>query len=70
MAERAWGHCLHCKYFGSLAGIPISAEEARCKQPELVKFDLKVFGASGCRAFELRAGLEPTLEEPRPHITG
>lgn len=68
MANHEWGHCQHCKHFGSLARIPLPNEEARCHQPELARYELKVFGASGCRAFELRAGLEKEVEEPRPHI--
>lgn len=64
MTERHWGHCQHCKYFASLARIPLASEEARCLQPELARYDLKVFGACGCKAFELRAGLSRDVEEP------
>lgn len=63
--QKQWGHCQHCKYFGSFAQLPVPNEEARCNQPDLVKFDLRVFGASGCRAFELRAGFDPGVEVPR-----
>ena len=69
MSDRHWGHCQHCTYFASLARIPLPNEEARCLQPELSRYELKVFGASGCRAFELRAGLDRDVEEPAPHIT-
>jgi hypothetical protein len=33
----------------------LANEEAPCKQPELSRYTLIVFGASGCDAFELRA---------------
>jgi hypothetical protein len=66
MADHAWGHCQHCRYFGSLAVIPLPNEEARCKHPELSRYELKVFGASGCRAFELRAHLEPERDREKP----
>jgi hypothetical protein len=69
MADHAWGHCQHCRYFASPARIPLPNEEARCKQPDLSRYDLKVFGASGCNAFELRMGLEREVEEPRPHLS-
>ncbi|MBN1205390.1 MAG: hypothetical protein JXB05_10745 [Myxococcaceae bacterium] len=69
MTDRNWGHCQHCRYFASPARIPVGSEEARCLQPELSRFELKVFGSCGCRAFELRAGLAKELEEPISHIT-
>ena len=69
MDNHQWGHCQHCRYFGSLARIPLPNEEARCQHAELSRYELKVFGASGCRGFELRAGLEKEVEEPRPHIS-
>lgn len=69
MADNQWGHCQHCKHFASLARIPLPNEEARCKQPDLARYELKVFGASGCRAFELRAGLERSVEEPMAHVS-
>jgi hypothetical protein len=28
-----------------------------------------VFGASGCRGFELRPGLERRVEEPQPNLS-
>lgn len=68
MADQTWGHCQHCKYFASLARIPLPTEEARCRQPELARFNLRVFGASGCSAFELREGLEKEVERPPVHI--
>lgn len=68
MNER-WGHCQHCKYFASLARIPLPNEEARCLQPELSRYELIVFGASGCTGFELRPGLERSVEDPGAHVT-
>jgi hypothetical protein len=62
MAEKNWGHCKNCKHFGSHARQPDAAEAARCNQPQLTKFELRVFGASGCNAFELRAGLGEEAE--------
>ncbi len=64
MANNNWGHCQNCRYFGSPARVPVATEEARCLQPQLAKYELKVFGASGCRAFELREGVSRSLEEP------
>jgi hypothetical protein len=64
MADRTWGHCQHCKYFASPARLPLVEEEARCEQPALSKYQLLVFGASGCNAFELRPGLAKTAEQP------
>jgi hypothetical protein len=64
MTDRTWGHCQNCRYFASLSRKPVASEEARCLQPELSRYDLKVFGASGCRAFELRPGLGKEVEEP------
>lgn len=65
-----WGHCQHCKYFASPAPAPIQAEEARCLQPVLVKYELSVFGACGCNSFELRAGFLPEIEQPpNPIVT-
>ena len=61
-----WGHCENCKYFASPSRRPVATEEARCKHPVLAAFDLKVFGASGCRGFALRPGLEREVEEPAP----
>lgn len=62
MANGTWGHCKHCKYFGSPAQTPLVNEEAPCEQPELGLFHLVVFGASGCNAFELRAGVPAEAE--------
>lgn len=69
MIDRHWGHCQHCKHFASLARLPLPTEEASCLQPELSRYELRVFGASGCTAFELRPGLDRDVEEPAPHIT-
>lgn len=64
MRDRNWGHCQHCKYFASPARAPLPTEEARCLHPELSKYELVVFGASGCSGYELRPGLHPSVEEP------
>jgi hypothetical protein len=64
MANEKWGHCQHCKYFGSPARAPLASEEAYCKQPELSRFQLVVFGASGCTGFEVRPGVSGQAEEP------
>jgi hypothetical protein len=44
--------------------MPLEDEEAACAHPELSKFALLVFGASGCNGFELRPGLAETEERP------
>jgi hypothetical protein len=62
MADRQWGHCRSCRFFASPARIPFGTEEARCAHPELSKFELTVFGASGCNAWELRPGLSEQVE--------
>ena len=59
-----WGHCQNCKYFGSPAHKPLVSEEAPCKHPVLSKYQLEVFGASGCTGFELRAGATDTEQLP------
>lgn len=64
MQNGNWGHCQHCKHFASPARKPLPNEEARCMQPTLSGFHLKVFGASGCTGFELRPGLDRSVEEP------
>lgn len=64
MTDTKWGHCQHCKYFASPARAPLVAEEAACKQPELSRHGLVVFGACGCTLFELRQGLREDVEEP------
>jgi hypothetical protein len=61
-----WGHCRSCKFFASPASVPLASEEARCKHPELSKYALTVFGASGCSGWELRAGLPEGEERPSP----
>jgi len=63
MPDDQWGHCQHCKHFGSPARAPLGNEEAACGQPQLARHKLVVFGASGCTLFELRAGLSPQVEE-------
>jgi hypothetical protein len=42
--------------------MPLEDEEAACQQPELSRYELRVFGASGCNAFELRATLTESEE--------
>jgi hypothetical protein len=39
-------------------------EEAACKHRELSRFQLIVFGASGCTGFELRPGISAETEAP------
>lgn len=68
MAEFRWGHCKNCKYFGSPSQVPVATEEARCLEPRLSKFELKVFGACGCNAFELRSGLPSEAEQAPMHV--
>jgi hypothetical protein len=69
MADEKWGHCQHCRHFGSLAPIPLPGEEARCNHAELKRYELRVFGAGGCKGFELRAGLEEGVEAPERHVS-
>lgn len=64
MADDNWGHCRNCRYFGSPASQPLGSEEARCKQPDLEQFELRVFGSSGCNAWELRPGVSEEAEFP------
>ncbi len=64
MSDQPWGHCKHCKYFGSPAAQPLEAEESRCLHPALSKFELRVYGSNGCNGFELRPGLTPQVEMP------
>ena len=69
MEDKHWGHCRSCKFFGSPARVPLGGEEARCQQPELVRFELTVYGSNGCNAWELRPGLPDTIEDqPRPVV--
>jgi hypothetical protein len=63
MPDDLWGHCQHCKHFGSPARVPRGSEEAACNQPQLSRHGLMVFGTSGCKLFELRAGLDPRVEQ-------
>lgn len=64
MADARWGHCRNCKHFGSPARIPLDSEEASCREPTLVTFELRVFGAAGCNHFELRPGVSRHAERP------
>jgi hypothetical protein len=70
MANGNWGHCQHCKYFGSPARAPLVNEEANCRQQDLARHHLVVFGASGCTLFELRPGVPVTAEDPPYVVTG
>lgn len=63
MDDKNWGHCRSCKFFGSPARVPLVTEEARCMHRELAKFELMVFGANGCKGWELREGLSQKIEE-------
>jgi hypothetical protein len=63
MNDGKWGHCRSCKFFGSPARVPLSSEEARCGHPELSKYHLTIFGASGCSGWELRPGLPKQIED-------
>ena len=58
MADSKWGKCKGCRFFDSHSA---SAEDdtgvAKCTQPELADFDLKVSDDSGCNAFEARVGI-------------
>lgn len=64
MSDQSWGHCQHCRFFASPSRRPLQDEEAACRQPELSRYELRVFGASGCNAFELRPGLTEAEERP------
>jgi hypothetical protein len=68
MSNGNWGHCNHCKHFGSPAKAPLGGEEAACEEPQIAKFQLRVFGACGCNRFELRPGLSETAESPPLHV--
>jgi hypothetical protein len=63
MVNAKWGHCRTCRFFGSPARVPLEAEEARCLHKKLAKFELTVFGASGCSGWELRSGLAKQAEQ-------
>jgi hypothetical protein len=65
--EQMWGHCKNCKYFKSPAKTPVDTEEAACAQPTLAKYTLRVFGASGCNAFQARMGLAAEQGALRRH---
>jgi hypothetical protein len=62
MEDGQWGHCRTCRYFGSPARVPLDSEEARCAHAELERFALTVFGANGCKGWELRPGLSEQAE--------
>ena len=59
-----WGHCMHCKFFGSPAELPLATEEAYCQNAELARLRLTVFGTNGCTGFELRDGVSVQREHP------
>jgi len=65
MKDSKWGHCNHCKHFGSPALAPLGGEEARCHHPTLGKHSLRVFGACGCDLFKMRPGFSKDVERPR-----
>jgi hypothetical protein len=61
------GNCKGCRHFSSPSPTPSDTEVARCMQSELRKFELSVSGASGCNAFEARAGVAGGVyQEPAP----
>ena len=64
MRNGHWGHCKHCRYFGSPAAVPLGGEEAACKHPELQKYSLRIYGSNGCNGFDLRPGLPESVEMP------
>ncbi len=66
MSEPRWGHCRLCKHFASAARLPLDADEAACTQPMLSRYQLRTFGACGCNAFEMRAGIALSRE---PELT-
>jgi hypothetical protein len=68
MAEQKnWGNCKGCRHFSSGNSNPNDTEVARCMQPELRNFELRVSGASGCNAFDARAGVAGGVhQEPAP----
>lgn len=57
-----WGHCMHCKHFGSPAEMPLATEEAYCQHVDHARLRLTVFGTNGCTGFALRDGLSPEVE--------
>lgn len=63
--DQQWGHCMHCKHFGSPAEFPLDTEENYCQHPQLARVKLMVFGTNGCTCFEVRAGLAPDVERAR-----
>ncbi len=66
-AQKNWGNCKGCRYFSSSNSNPSDTDVAKCKQSELQEFDLSVSGASGCNAFEARAGVAGGVyQEPAP----
>jgi hypothetical protein len=67
-ASANWGHCGHCRFFGSPAKAPLDGEQAGCNEPTLTRFELRVFGMSGCNHFELRPGLSGEVEQPRREV--
>lgn len=66
MANGKWGHCRTCKHFASPASVPLPSEEAKCKHPELSRYALTVFGASGCNGWDLRPGVTEEAEAQPP----
>jgi hypothetical protein len=62
--DAKWGHCMHCRFFGCAAEVPLATEEAYCQQPDHGRLKLTVFGTNGCTGFELRHGMSPEVEHP------
>ncbi|QRK11126.1 hypothetical protein JQX13_14260 [Archangium violaceum] len=57
MADKNWGNCKGCRYFGTHNAQPEDTDIAQCMEPDLREFDLQVSGMSGCNEFEARTGV-------------
>lgn len=71
MADNKWGKCKGCRFFEShsAGGEEDSSAIAKCTQPELADFDLRVSADSGCNAFEARVGVHnPAQVEAAPMV--
>ena len=70
MADKNWGNCKGCRYFGTHNANPGDGDVARCMEPDLQAFDLQVSGTSGCNEFEARTGVAGGVsqEEPAPSM--
>jgi hypothetical protein len=70
MADKNWGNCKGCRYFGTHHPNPGDTDVARCMEPDLQPFELQVSGTSGCNEFEARTGMAGgvSAEEPAPSM--